>query len=974
MANTKKIFISSTALDLREYRDIAIHACQRLGFLPIPMEEFGPDPRNAVEVCRSKVEEADLYLGIFAHRYGYAPDGYDRSITEMEYDWAIERGLPALIFMVDDDFAWSPKLIDRGASYEKLERFKARLRKAHVVRPFKDPDQFREDLFLYLPQWREERTEQRLADVIHYVGDIPKKPEPYIAHPYSLLQARGLVGRYAELSLLTDWVTKPDSEVYRARILNVVAIGGMGKSALTWKWFNEVASNEMKPLAGRLWWSFYESDASFENFVVRALSYVTERPKAEVQKILAPEREAQLLQVLDRQPFLLALDGLERILIAYARKDAARLQDSEVDDHYQLRKTADPRAGNFLRKLAQVRASRVLISTRLYPADLQDRYTGDILAGSYRLDIAGIDDGDALELWRSFGVRGSRDDLLRLFHSFDNHPLMIKILAGEVKRFRRAPGDFDQWRAWHKDFDPYRLPQVQDAMVHVLSFALQSLDEARYKTLHTIAAFRMPATYDTLAALLVSHAKLFADETALDGALSELEDRGLLGWDTRANRYDLHPIVRGVVWSRLDRQTRQGVYEALRTHFDSVPKVDEEAVESIDELTPTIELYNALISLERYQDAWGVFEGRFGSAAVKLGIYRQLAEWLEMLFAARLDQKPQVENNEEQGIIMAILAYMHQSTGQPLRAIRIHERAIQILDKSEDHATILGIMASSCRLCGKLWSGEAAARRGLIIDSEDQWCLESLGLLLASRGGVTESDEIFGQVLSVVERSSNKGGPFAVWTNGALAQQALWIDDSIKAQAYTNRAWQLAPESSVPGASYINAARLQGLCALARDDFQTADERLHLALTRARAVSLVEEEIQSLVGLAELRRRQGDLKSARDYLDDLWELAERGPYPLFHADALNVLAQIERDAGNTNAAIDAATQAYRLAWCDGPPFAYHWGLEAARRHLQELGAPEPALPPFDESQHEPMPEVVFDPPDEDAEPPDEDVE
>lgn len=46
----------------------------------------------------------------------------------------------------------------------------------------------------------------------------------------------------------------------------------------------------------------------------------------------------------------------------------------------------------------------------------------------------------------------------------------------------------------------------------------------------------------------------------------------------------------------------------------------------------------------------------------------------------------------------------------------------------------------------------------------------------------------------------------------------------------------------------------------------------------------------------------------------MWELAERGPYPLFHADALNVLAQIERDAGNHDAAVKAAAQAYQLAW------------------------------------------------------------
>jgi hypothetical protein len=51
----------------------------------------------------------------------------------------------------------------------------------------------------------------------------------------------------------------------------LVAIGGMGKSALTWKWFNDVAPDMMKPLAGRMWWSFYESNAQFEHFITRAL-------------------------------------------------------------------------------------------------------------------------------------------------------------------------------------------------------------------------------------------------------------------------------------------------------------------------------------------------------------------------------------------------------------------------------------------------------------------------------------------------------------------------------------------------------------------------------------------------------------------------------------------------------------------------------------------------------------------------------
>ena len=77
-----------------------------------------------------------------------------------------------------------------------------------------------------------------------------------------------------------------------------------------------------------------------------------------------------------------------------------------------------------------------------------------------------------------------------------------------------------------------------------------------------------------------------------------------------------------------------------------------------------------------------------------------------------------------------------------------------------------------------------------------------------------------------------------------------------------------------------------------------------------------------------------------------------------------MLAQVERETENQVAAVVAATKAYRLAWCDGEPYAYHWGLVATRKHLTELGAAEPAMPPFDESKFEPMPEVKINPDDE----------
>jgi tetratricopeptide (TPR) repeat protein len=959
MAERKLIMISSTARDLPEHRKAVEDACLRQSFFPVMMERLPASDDDAIAESMRMVDEAEIYLGVLAHRYGYVPKGHDISVTEMEYNRAGERGIQRLMFVIHEDHLVRAGDVETGAGAEKLKAFKQRVETDKVVRFFKSVDGLRGDVIDTLSRLR-----QPNPSPFHYVSDIPAPPEAYIAHPYTLLQTGRLIGRQPELNELTEWVTKGDKPVF-----NVVAIGGMGKSALTWHWFNKVAPLEMKPLAGRLWWSFYESDATFENFVIRALAYVTRRPREEVQKLPPPEREVQLLAALNREPHLLVLDGLERILIAYARMDAARLSDEEAGRaDAGLRKTADPHAGAFLRKLSACRAARVLISTRLYPADLEDRFTGDPLAGCGKRDLRGLSDDDAVDLWRAFGVSGTRDTLLPVFRSFDKHPLLIQALAGEIKRDRRASGDFERWRQAHPQFDPLSLPGVKEASLHALEFALQGLTEPEGGALHTVAAFRMPASYDTLAAVLVGDCKPFADERALDIAFVDLEDRGLLGWDRRANRYDLHPIVRGVVWGALEQVGRQGVFVVLHAYFERLPAVEWERVESLEDLTPAIELYRTLIGLRRYEDAFVVFRDRLKNATLyRLSASGLNIELLEALFRDGLDRPPPLASQARQFNAVNGLALGYQFSGRPGASIPLFRRCIDFHKGSdlENLAIVLYNQADALRFAGKLRESEIAARRALVIGRErgsrfkEAVSLDLLGLALAVRGAAADSSRALEGVMRVFVEDHEIQWEGVVSSD--LAERNLWAGDLAAAISGADRAWELAHFRRYER-HLIRAARLQGDAALASGDLPVADERLHHALIRARTVDLTQEELPALAALAELHRRQGNPKAARELLDNVWEPAERGPYPLFHADALNVLAQIERDAGNTTAAIQAATEAYTKAWCDGPPFAYHWGLEKAKAHLAALGAPEPALPPLDESKYEPMPEVEIDTP------------
>jgi tetratricopeptide (TPR) repeat protein len=952
MGNT--LFLSSTRVDLGKYRDVAVHVAQRLGMRVDYMEESGPDPRLAVEVCREKVRSASLFLGLYAYRYGHQPEGYaGTSITELEYEWAVEARIPVLLFMADEDHPWPPKNVDTGSDRKKLERFKERLRQKHVVAALTTPQRFHEDLFVFLPDFRKQVSARPSVSQ----STIPLPPRKYIAHPYTLLQTRQVIGRARELALLDDWVRDPRSRLAAARVLSLVAIGGMGKSALAWKWMREHARSAMQPLAGRMWWSFYEADADFDRFTTCALAYCAGRPPQAVAEASRPEREAELLALLDQKPFLLVLDGVERLLIAYAGLDFAHLSDDDLDartanavagvrglpagaaeampGQHRLRKTIDPHVGNFLRKLSQVQASRVLITTRLYPTVLQTE-TGHSLPGCDAEFLRGLEPADALALWRGMGVSGSDDGPAAVFATFEHYPLLIRALAGEVARFRRAPGDFDAWRRAHPAFDPFSLPLVQ-VRSHVLAHALGNLEADPREVLHMIAAFRSPVDYHTIVDLFRAAYGERVDEW-LDRILTQLEDRGLLGWDRTNNRYDLHPVVRGVVWDGLDQASRHGIYDTLRSHFEAIPGVGAEARTATD-IRPAMELFNALVGLGRFDEAVGLYSQRIdGFSFVNAGMLHQQIAMLESLFPDGLDAAPGFSRAD---FVYAQLGYAYSRVGRLGAALDCQRRSLRL--KSSWFPTLgpssptLRSISKNELLLGRLYDAlqdagiaamNAAAEN---VDGEETRQAEAeLDFCKAVIGGS-------GQVTTTVLKLQMKDFYEAAFYT---AQVSLWNGDY--------RTAVRAAQTSLRFATRVTELRLKSTIVLAEAELNLgrmtqAAALLGPVLREAVEKSLPLYELQARRVLAELYRREGELAKAREMLDDLWEMATRGGYRLVLADAYLVLAGVERDAGDRAAARDAACEAYRQAYCDGPGYTYYWALEKAAVLLKKLGAPVPPV-------------------------------
>lgn len=213
-----------------------------------------------------------------------------------------------------------------------------------------------------------------------------------------------------------------------------------------------------------------------------------------------------------------------------------------------------------------------------------------------------------------------------------------------------------------------------------------------------------------------------------------------------------------------------------------------------------------------------------------------------------------------------------------------------------------------------------------------------LGMTLAITGYKAESESAFTRSLELIETNGDgDSDQYKMVVVLNMAQRSLWFGDYSTARASAESAARLADKYFCER-EMIRAMRIQGEALLGQNDLGSANGCLDQALNIADSVGLFEEQSQTRAALAELERRNGRLTRAKEYLEGIWETAERGSYVLVLVDALNVLARIERNDGKHIAARAAASRAHKLASCDGPPFVYFSGLAAAQNHLDDLAS------------------------------------
>lgn len=104
-----RVYISSTLLDLQDERSQVIDIVRALGLHPVVFEDFARNTKksNFIELARTEIAQAGIFLGIYGSYYGQIPTAQDseefannyRSYTHLEFQWALDYNIPMLLFL-----------------------------------------------------------------------------------------------------------------------------------------------------------------------------------------------------------------------------------------------------------------------------------------------------------------------------------------------------------------------------------------------------------------------------------------------------------------------------------------------------------------------------------------------------------------------------------------------------------------------------------------------------------------------------------------------------------------------------------------------------------------------------------------------------------------------------------------------------------------------------------------------------------
>ncbi|HEV7405572.1 MAG TPA: hypothetical protein VGO11_21685, partial [Chthoniobacteraceae bacterium] len=423
----------------------------------------------------------------------------------------------------------------------------------------------------------------------------PAAPPILFFHPatHDALYSR----RERELDWLDDCARDPS-----IRIATVTGVGGLGKTSLVGHWIDVRQGWQHRAFRGVFFYSFY-SDRDPEHFFAAFLKFVCEREKQPPPPKEKPLHHAAATAV-KKWCYLVVLDGLEV------------LQHDESDPHYGW--INDGALSEFVARAGPEGPSLLVLTSRFpFP-----EVTREHPEAARACELPLLTDDEGADLLTHCGLDSGREKLRGYSHQFGGHPLALRLFAGAclaqpfddpetVSRHLLAAG------AEGSEEDVHRRQFRK-----LLLWLQKKLPAEKRRLLQLVALFREPVPTATLAALATgldamtadfgdgdpAHFRFLLDALVRDHLLQREEAPG-----TDTARWAAHPIVREVF---RDEALASG--DTVAQQFAGIVAGKGEGGEprSLAELQPILEAIEVLLSSGDFEAADKLYSGRLKNGKV----------------------------------------------------------------------------------------------------------------------------------------------------------------------------------------------------------------------------------------------------------------------------------------------------------------------------------------------------------------------
>jgi hypothetical protein len=653
MNNSKEhlgIMVSSTFLDLQEHRKIAIELIRKYGYFAETMENDSARTIGVIDSSLEKVQNSAIYMNVISKKYGTVYKDNKRnpnnhSLTELEFDEAIRLNRSILLFVMGTNHPVTENDIELNSKKrKKLNAFREKAKKMNensdvtrIYAEFNSIENFKEKL---------QHTLGKLAEDLSRNNTVT--PKKKIQLKFRALPMYGgshtFIGRQDELKRLTEWASADNQNP----VFLFEAMGGMGKSMLTWEWATKYAPKASNEWAGTFWYSFYEQGANFDNFCQHALEYITLQPCKEKN---FNELSDSLLSYLSEKPWLFILDGLERLLTCYHRYDATDLLDNLNGLDENMRDPCAcirPADDIFLSKLSKASPSKILITSRLRPSAFLNR-ANVVLPGIDYSILNGFNNDDAIDFFSSCGIRGTREKIqYYLKAQCDNHPLVMGALAGIINQYIPDRGNFDKW--YNDDEGAGKLNfahlDLTHRKHHIVKHSIDILSQTSKEVLSFLSFFSHGIDYNAFLDFYIENKKeqLESDNIQntydlkkdFDNAIKRLEDHGLL---QRKNRivFDLHPVIRSIAMDMLSDNKKKETGNSVIDYFNKSNVVDFENVKDLLEVYPALNIISTFLKIGEFKKAMESNIFPLLNALCRIEAYKEIIEITDPLISFMLN-------------------------------------------------------------------------------------------------------------------------------------------------------------------------------------------------------------------------------------------------------------------------------------------------------------------------------------------------